>query len=133
MNHRIMAIAAIPFAFAFATAAPATASPWDPPPAQPQVEPWPDEGSGWPGYADQPAPPQPQVESWPDEGSGWPGYADQPAPAQPPAESINQATALHTTSIALGALGGITLAGAALGITLAVQRHRDHTTSTQSA
>jgi hypothetical protein len=105
MNHRIMAIAAIPFAFAFATAAPATASPWDPPPTQPQVEPWPDEGVGWPGYADQ--------------------------PAQPPAESVNQATALETTSVALGALGGITLGGAALGITLAIQRRRNHTTSAQ--
>jgi hypothetical protein len=103
MNHRITAIAVIPFAFAFATAAPATAQdPWDPAPSQSQVEPW------------------------PDEGKGYPGYADQQAPAQAPAESINQATALEATSVVLGALGGITLGGAALGITLAVQRRRDH-------
>ncbi|TCO35610.1 hypothetical protein EV652_101494 [Kribbella steppae] len=103
MNHRITAIAVIPFAFAFATAAPATASPWDPTPTPQQVEPWPDEGSGYPGYADQ----------------------------QVPAETVNQVTALHATSVALGAIGGITLAGAALGITLAVQRRRDHLPSTQ--
>jgi len=33
---------------------------------------------------------------------------------------------LHTTSVALGALGGIALAGAGLGITLGLQRRRDH-------
>ena len=33
---------------------------------------------------------------------------------------------LDTTSVALGALGGIALAGAGLGITLGVQRRRDH-------
>ena len=124
MNHRITAIAVIPFAFAFAfaTVGPATASPGDPQPTQ-QVEPWPDEGSGYPGYADQPTQ---QVEPWPDEGSGYPGYADQPATRPAPVEPVNQGTALDTTSIALGALGGIALGGAALGITLGVQRRRDH-------
>jgi hypothetical protein len=111
MNHRITAIAVIPFAFAFATAAPATASPWDPQPT-----------------------PQQQVEPWPDEGSGYPGYADQTTPGPAPVQSVNQAAALHATSIALGAIGGITLGGAALGITLAVQRRRDHQlASTQGA
>ena len=103
MNHRITAIAVIPFAFAsaFATVVPATAGPGDPQPTQ-------------------------QVEPWPDEGSGYPGYADQPATGPAPVEPVNQATALDTTSIALGALGGIALGGAALGITLGVQRRRDH-------
>ncbi|MEU4295302.1 hypothetical protein AB0E63_44380 [Kribbella sp. NPDC026596] len=102
MKHRITAIAVIPFAFtfAFATVGPATASPGDPQPTQ-QVTPWPDEGSGYPGYADPPAP-------------------------LAPVEPVNQGTALDTTSIALGALGGIALGGAALGIALGVQRHRDH-------
>jgi hypothetical protein len=38
-----------------------------------------------------------------------------------------QGDGLEATSVALGALGGIALAGAGLGITLGVQRHRDHT------
>jgi hypothetical protein len=33
---------------------------------------------------------------------------------------------LDATSIALGALGGITFAGAGLGVALGVQRRRDH-------
>ena len=33
---------------------------------------------------------------------------------------------LEATSVALGALGGIALAGAGLGITLDIQRRRDH-------
>lgn len=34
----------------------------------------------------------------------------------------------YVALVALGALGGIALAGAGLGITLAIQRRRDHTT-----
>jgi len=34
---------------------------------------------------------------------------------------------LDATSVALGGLAGITLAGAGLGVTLGVQRRRDHT------
>jgi hypothetical protein len=37
---------------------------------------------------------------------------------------VEQGSGLDTTSVALGALGGIALGGAALGITLAVERHR---------
>jgi hypothetical protein len=37
---------------------------------------------------------------------------------------VAQGTGLDTTSIALGALGGIAVGGAALGITLAVERRR---------
>ncbi|TCO51535.1 hypothetical protein EV646_101526 [Kribbella antiqua] len=59
---------------------------------------------------------------WPDEGSGYPGYGDQPAPTV-----STQGSALDATSVALGALGGIAFGAAALGITLAVQRRRDHT------
>jgi hypothetical protein len=39
-----------------------------------------------------------------------------------------QGDGLQATSVALGALGGIALAGAGLGIILGVQRRRDHTT-----
>ncbi len=39
-----------------------------------------------------------------------------------------QGDGVEATSVALGALGGIALAGAGLGITLGVQRRRDHTT-----
>jgi hypothetical protein len=34
---------------------------------------------------------------------------------------------LDATSVALGALAGIAFAGVGLGITVGVQRHRDHT------
>ncbi|WP_433167554.1 hypothetical protein [Kribbella sp. CA-247076] len=103
MNHRITAIAVIPFALGVATAGPAMAAEWQQRPMHQPVD-------------------------WPDEGSGYPGSAD----AKPPAvETVNQATALHPTSIALGALGGITLGGAALGITLVVQHRREHVASTQ--
>jgi hypothetical protein len=37
---------------------------------------------------------------------------------------VEQGSGLETTSIALGALGGIAFGGAALGITLAVERRR---------
>jgi hypothetical protein len=40
---------------------------------------------------------------------------------------VAQGNGLETTSVALGALGGIALAGAGLGLTLGVQRRRDHT------
>jgi hypothetical protein len=102
MKQRMTAVAVIPFAFAMATAAPATAAPWDEPTPQ-------------------------QTEPWPDEGSGYPGYGDQSAPAS--ADEVNQATALDTTSVVLGALGGIAIGGVALGTTLVVQRRRDHATS----
>ena len=39
---------------------------------------------------------------------------------------VNQGNGLDTTSVALGALCGIALAGAGLGITLGVQRRREH-------
>lgn len=101
MKLSIAAIALVPFTFGFADV-PEVVIPRDPQPTT-VVEPWPDEGVGWPGYADTPA----------------------AVPAQP----INQASALHTTSIALGALGGIALGGAALGVTLTIQRRRDHTST----
>lgn len=41
---------------------------------------------------------------------------------------VEQDSGLDTTSVALGALGGIALGGAGLGITLGVQRRRDHAT-----
>jgi hypothetical protein len=40
--------------------------------------------------------------------------------------AVEQGSGLEATSVALGALGGIALAGAGLGITLGVQRRRDH-------
>jgi hypothetical protein len=42
-----------------------------------------------------------------------------------PVPLADPGTGLDTSSIALGALGGIAFAGAGLGITLGVQRHRD--------
>jgi hypothetical protein len=39
---------------------------------------------------------------------------------------VHQGGGLEATSVALGALGGIALAGAGLGITLGIQRRRDH-------
>jgi hypothetical protein len=39
---------------------------------------------------------------------------------------VEQESGLDTTSVALGALGGIALAGAGLGIARGVQRRRDH-------
>jgi hypothetical protein len=105
VNHRISAIAVLPVAFAAAALATveASASPWEP------------------DSAYQPA--QVQTDGWPDEGSGYPGYADESSPT---GTGSNQG--LDTTSVALGALGGIALGGAGLGITLVVQRRRDHVT-----
>ena len=48
-------------------------------------------------------------------------------PETGPAETVED-SGLDATSLALGALGGIAFAGAGLGITLGVQRRRDHTT-----
>jgi hypothetical protein len=53
-------------------------------------------------------------------------------PAQlpgPPDADTDEGTAggLEATSVALGALGGIALGGTGIGMTLAVQRRRDHT------
>ncbi|MFI6675553.1 hypothetical protein [Kribbella sp. NPDC050470] len=45
-------------------------------------------------------------------------------PTQPPTVETGQG--LDVSSVALGALGAFTLAGAGLGITLGVQRRRDH-------
>ncbi len=45
---------------------------------------------------------------------------DEVQPVQP------QSDGLHTTSVTLGALGGIVFAGACLGVTLGVQRRRHH-------
>ncbi|TDO30993.1 hypothetical protein EV643_13417 [Kribbella sp. VKM Ac-2527] len=39
---------------------------------------------------------------------------------------VEERNGLDTSSVALGALGGIAFAGAGLGITLGVQRRRDH-------
>jgi hypothetical protein len=129
INHRISAIAVLPIAVAaaaFATVQ-ASASPWEPDsanqPAQVQTDDWPDEGRGYPGYADQPSPTALVPDDWPDEGKGYPGYADQPSPT-----GAVPGRGLETTSVALGALGGIAIGGAALGITLVVQRRRDHLT-----
>ncbi len=59
-----------------------------------------------------------------------PGY-DQPYnyPKYDPryeVQPIEQSDGLDAASVALGALGGIAFAGAGLGITLGVQRRRDH-------
>ncbi|TCC61302.1 hypothetical protein E0H73_18890 [Kribbella pittospori] len=101
MKHRSIAIAVVLFGIALGTAAPATASPWEPNRTQTQ-----------------------QVDPWPDEGTGYPGYAD-PTPAPAPPESVGRTTALDTNSVALGALGGISLGAVALGVTLIVLRRRD--------
>jgi hypothetical protein len=69
------------------------------------------------------------LDDWPDEGTGYPGYGDQSSPkaAVPNAGgAVTQRNGLDTTSVALGALAGIALGGAGLGITLVVQRRRDH-------
>jgi hypothetical protein len=56
-----------------------------------------------------------------------PASADVKPETGPPAQTAKD-SGLDATSIALGALGGIAFAGAGLGITLGVQRRRDHTT-----
>ena len=128
-RRRYSAIAVLPLAFAAVAAPAATASviPRDPGsmyrPAEVVPSSWPDEGSGYPGYGDAPA--QVVPSSWPDEGSGYPGYADQPA-AGSQYRVVTQRDRFDTTSIALGALGGIALGGAGLGIALGIQRRRDH-------
>jgi hypothetical protein len=102
MKHRSAAIAAIPLVIAFGTAAPAVASPWVPDQEQTyQVDPWPDEGVGYPGYAE-------------------------PTPAPAPVAAVDQTSALDTDSVVVGALGGISLGAVALGVTLIVQRRRDN-------
>jgi hypothetical protein len=103
MQHHITAIAVASFAVAVTTGASAAAGPWDP-----------EDGR----HVDQQ-----QIEPWPDEGSGYPGYAD---PAPQPVESVGPTTTLDSTSVALGAMGGIALGGAALAVTLVVHRRRDH-------
>jgi hypothetical protein len=128
VNHRISAIAVLPIAVAAAALATvqASASPWEldsaNQPAQVQMDHWPNEGPGYPAYGG-PTPPVTVPDDWPDEGKGYPGYADQPSPTGTVPDQ-----GLETTSVALGALGGIALGGAALGITLVVQRRRDHIT-----
>jgi hypothetical protein len=76
MTRRSTLIAALPLAVAgFALVAPeASAHSWDPAPGCTQASS--EEGSGWPGYADQPTPGTACPQPWPDEGVGWPGYAD---------------------------------------------------------
>ncbi|MFI7063877.1 hypothetical protein ACIBL3_23025 [Kribbella sp. NPDC050124] len=55
-----------------------------------------------------------------------PPWTEVPTPLpRYPEPSVNEA-GLDATSVALGALGGIALGGAGLGITLGVQRRRDH-------
>ena len=127
-NHRTSAFAVLPVALAAAALGTieASASPWEPDsayqPAQVQTDDWPDEGSGYPGYGN-PSPMATVPSDWPDEGKGYPGYADQSSTT---GTGSNQG--LDTTSVALGALGGIALGGAGLGITLLVQRRHDHAT-----
>jgi hypothetical protein len=59
---------------------------------------------------------------WPDEGRGYPGYTD------PPKTTVaTRGTSLEPTSVAAGALAGIALSATGLGLGLAVQRRRDHT------
>jgi hypothetical protein len=65
-------------------------------------------------------------DDWPDEGTGYPGYADQSSST---GIATSQGSGLDTTSVALGVLGGIAFSGAGLGISLAVQRRRDHVTA----
>lgn len=48
-------------------------------------------------------------------------------PEPSPVAQIAEEDGLDATSIALGALGGIAFTGAGLGVTLGVQRRRDHT------
>jgi hypothetical protein len=116
MNKRFSAIAVFPIACAFVTAAPAAAA--------------------W-ATADREPAPEPvrtqQVDDWPDEGSGYPGYADDSGPALAPAASVDQENGLQVTSVVVGALGGIGLGGAALGVTLVVQRRRDRMMATLKA
>jgi hypothetical protein len=109
-HHAAAAVAVLPFVFAVLSAPEASARLWEP-----------DAGS-------QTSPVVPF--DWPDEGTGYPGYAD---PLSPIGTVSNQRSALDVTSIALGALGGIALGGAGLGITLAVQRRRDHALPGESA
>jgi hypothetical protein len=57
-----------------------------------------------------------------------PASADtKPEPGPGPVVQTTEDSGLDTTSIALGALGGIAFAGTGLGIILGVQRRRDHT------
>jgi hypothetical protein len=112
-NHRYSALAVLPLAFAAiavsaAPTAAASVSPRDP------------------GSMYRPAT---WLDDWPDEGTGYPGYGDQSSlTAYVPStgSSGTQRSGLDTTSVALGALAGIALGGAGLGITLVVQRRRDH-------
>ncbi|MET9273649.1 hypothetical protein [Kribbella sp. NPDC003557] len=60
---------------------------------------------------------------WPNEGTGYPGYADQPSPS-----STEPNQGLDTTSVALGTLAGLALSGVGLGIGRTVQGRRDHAT-----
>jgi hypothetical protein len=47
----------------------------------------------------------------------------------PPTGPVPEASSVDLSSAALGALGGLALAGAGLGVTLAIQRRRDHATA----
>ena len=58
---------------------------------------------------------------------GPPNYPNYDPAYEPRAPIVLQSNGLDTNSVALGALGGIALAAAGLGITLGVQRHRDRT------
>jgi hypothetical protein len=127
-GHRIAAIAVVPVALAAAAfvTLETSASPREPSSAYPEPlvpHDWLEERRGYPGYADQSSPTGLVPDDWPDEGSGYPGFADLPSPT---GTVSNQGSGLDTTSVALGALGGIALGGAGLGITLAVQRRHDH-------
>lgn len=119
-----IAVLAVGFATAALATAEASAGPVDPDPAyqsaQSQPDVWPDEGSGYPGYGDQSSPMGSVTSQAPPNYTSYdPQYNVGP---------VEQGDGLDVPSVALGALGGIALGGAGLGITLGVQRRRDHAT-----
>jgi hypothetical protein len=58
-------------------------------------------------------------------------YVERPLdpPLAPPPAAAQPEPAVDVSSAALGALGGIALGGVGLGITLGIQRRRDHSTA----
>ena len=126
-NHRTSAFAVVPITLAAAALGmlETQLSPWDPDtrhrPAQVQTGRLAGRRHRLPRLRRPAVPLVPP--DWPDEARGYPGYADQVS-----STSTESHQRLDTTSVALGALGGITLGGAGLGLTLAVQRRRDTTT-----
>lgn len=85
-----------------------------------------------PAMAYQPRDPAPPGSHVPTENPGTPTVptlppapTPQPLPSQPPA-SAEVTDSVDLSSAGLGALAGIALAGAGLGVTLGIQRRRDH-------